>query len=568
MATIDVVMPKMGESVIEGTVLTWHKAPGDAVSLDETLLEIGTDKVDSDIPAPASGKLSEVLVEEGATVEVGTVLARINTGEENGEQIADDAAQTGSGTVEQQPEESGAEAEAAEPVAEEEPATEPEPEGAAPGDTGMVVDVVMPKMGESVIEGTVLTWHKKPGDKVSLDETVLEIGTDKVDSDIPAPAPGVLLEILVEEGETVEVGTVLARIGEAGAKPETASAPEAPSPAKKPAPKSAEKSSDAGEAPKRRGSDGRFYSPLVRSIASEEGVSQAELESIEGSGKEGRVTKKDILAYLEERKAVPPPKPAARRPAARERETPPVSTSGDDRVEIVPMDRMRQIIAEHMVRSKATSAHVTSFAEADVTNLVKLRERRKKLFLEREGVKLTYTPFFVRAAVDALRAHPWLNASVEGTNILVRKDFHIGIAVAVGQMGLVVPVIRDAGSKNLVGLAKTAADLAEKARNKRLEPDELSGGTFTVTNVGSLGSIIGTPIINQPQVAILATGTIRKQPVVIEDEALGDVIGIRSMMMLSLTYDHRIIDGAMAASFMQTVVKSLEEVEPDNDLLG
>jgi 2-oxoglutarate dehydrogenase E2 component (dihydrolipoamide succinyltransferase) len=466
------------------------------------------------------------------------------------------------------------------------------------------VEVVMPKMGESITEGTVLAWHKQVGDDVELDELLLEIGTDKVDTDVPSPAAGVLKEILVEVNETVEVGTPLAIIGveaEAGAGtaapvPDRAKEEQEVEAARPPEQEqqreSAQTSGVSGDgsvlepAPeaagdiKRKGEDGRFYSPLVRSIAEKEGLSMDDLESIPGSGRDGRVTKSDVLNYVQAQKArasdrssketkqAAAPQAAATQAAAPRQATEAIDDGEgrESRVEVIKMDRMRQIIAEHMVRSKATSAHVTSFTEADVTNLIRLRERNKESFQEREGVKLTFTPFFVRAAIDALREHPILNSSVEEDQIVIRKDIHVGIAVAIGKTGLVAPVIRSAGQKSLAGLAHAAADLAERARNKKLQPDELQGGTFTLTNIGSLGSLMGTPIINQPQVAILAIGAIKKRPVVIEDPDLGDIIAVRHMMYLSLSYDHRIIDGAMAASFLQRFVRTLEEIDPDEEL--
>ena len=556
MAQVEVTMPKMGESITEGTIITWHKQPGDTIEQDETLLEIGTDKVDTDVPSPAAGVLQEILVQEGDIVEVGTKIAVIETDV--------DAA-----VVTEPTSPAPAEAEPAEEVPAPAPAQVEAPPAAAPSGGGEQVDVVMPQMGESITEGTIIAWHKQIGDKVELDEALLEIGTDKVDTEVPSPAEGYLAEIRVQEGDTVDVGTVIAVLtSEAGAavSRETPAAP-APEPVQAPAAPAGETSSNGEDIP-RKGSGGQFFSPLVRSIAQKEGISLSELESIKGSGREGRITKQDVMSYLETRSKAPAPQTAPQ-PAAPSAAPAPVTSgtgSYDSRVEIVEMDRMRQIIAEHMVRSKATSAHVTSFAEADVTNLVKLREKHKQAFLEREGVKLTFTPFFVQAAVEALRDHPILNASVEGTRILIKKDIHIGIAVAIGRTGLLAPVIRYAGQKNISGLARTADDLANRARNKKLQPDELSGGTFTVTNIGSLGSIMGTPVINQPQVAILATGAIKKRPVVIEDPNLGDVIGIRHMINLSLSYDHRIIDGAMAASFMQKIVRTLEAIDPDGDL--
>jgi len=440
-----------------------------------------------------------------------------------------------------------------------------------------------------VMEGTILTWHKQVGDEVELDESLLDISTDKVDSEVPSPAAGILIEILVPEGETVDVGQAIAVIATGEGAAATPEAPtgspqdtaEAPPPAEKSYGMAGEtvrgdgsagaepvrQAEPAGPIP-RRSESGRFYSPLVRSIAEQEGIPLQELETIEGSGSEGRVTKKDVMAYLEGRSTEAPatpartPAPAADRPARRQVEDPADAASYGDRVEVIEMDRMRQLISEHMRRSKDTSAHVTSFTEVDVTNLVRLRERHKKAFFEREGVKLTFTPFFVRAAVEALRSHPMLNSSVEGRRILVKKDFHIGIAVAIGTRGLLVPIVRDAGQKNLAGLTRTIADVAERARNKQLTPDELQGGTFTVTNVGSLGSLMGTPIINQPQVAILSPGKIQKRPVVIEHPDLGDTIAIRHMMYVSLSYDHRIIDGSMGASFLQTYTQVLESIDP------
>ena len=656
-------MPKMGESVMEGTVLEWKKSVGDAVEQDETLLEISTDKVDSEVPSPEAGQIAEILVEEGDTVDVGTPIAVIET------DVNADLGGAGDATppASEPAAEGGAEPVevAAAPQSEtnpvgEDPEVEPEAKPAAPvmrpadgaaadgGDGaasppaggsggGARTEVVMPKMGESVMEGTVLEWKKSVGDAVEQDETLLEISTDKVDSEVPSPEAGTLLEILVEEGDTVDVGTPIAVIGSGaagGAAPaetggagasgdgSASSEPEpyeksyssAPGEAAASAPavqeaRGAEAAAhatagDHGPIP-RRDEDGNFYSPLVRSIAETEGISLGELRSISGSGQEGRVTKADVMGLLESRgeggaapaqpaeapqpksynaegsgpetSAAPPAQKAADRPAARQAPATPrtraeaaeasaeTDTSGE-RVEVIEMNRMRQLIAEHMRRSKDTSAHVTSFTEVDVTGLVQHREAHKAEFQAREGIKLTYTPYFVEAAVEPLREHPLMNSSVEGTRILVKKDFHIGVAVAVGTKGLLVPVIRNAGQQNLTGLAATVADLAERARSKKLQPDELQGGTFTVTNVGSLGSLMGTPIINQPQSAILSPGAIVKRPVVIEVDGQ-DVIAIRQMMYVSLSYDHRIIDGAMAASFLAAYRVQLEVITPDSALL-
>jgi 2-oxoglutarate dehydrogenase E2 component (dihydrolipoamide succinyltransferase) len=547
----------MGESITEGTVIAWHKQVGDSVEQDETLLEIGTDKVDTEVPSPSAGKLAEVLVGEGDTVDVGTVIAVLETDVTVSTEVPAAAAPP--------------------PAAVAADTASPQPSQATA--VAVLTDVVMPKMGESIMEGTIIGWHKQIGDHVDQDETLLEIATDKVDTDVPSPQAGILQEILVGEGETVDVGTVIARIGggAAGASPTPAATP-APVPrstattvdvvAQRPSPdvSRGDGAQTIGESVPRLDDSGRFYSPLVRSIAEKEGVTMAELQSIGGSGREGRVTKKDLMAYVSTRpgqkgRAVVKPSPN-RAPAPQPIPGLTSTMSEDGRVEIVEMDRMRKIIASHMVASKQTSAHVTSFAEVDVTNLVKLRESEKQAFLEREGVKLTFTPFFVKAAVDALREHPLLNSSVEGDKILMKKDFHIGIAVAIGTTGLVVPVIRTAGHKNIAGLARDAAVLAERARAKQLQPDDLQGGTFTVTNIGSLGSIMGTPIILQPQVAILATGAIKKRAVVIEDRELGDIIAVRHMMYVSLSYDHRIIDGAMSASYLHDFTQNVQAFKP------
>ena len=562
MAKIEVQMPKMGESITEGTVITWYKKPGETVELDEPLLEIGTDKVDTEVPSPAAGVVKEIIVPEGDTVDVGVTIAVLETdvaaAGQSDEAPAPPAAAPAAPPAEEPVQEAAA------PSAPPEPASAPAP---LPPGGGERVVVVMPKMGESITEGTVIAWHKQPGETVELDESLLEIGTDKVDTEVPSPAAGVLVDILVPEGETVDVGTDIAIIA-AGVSEGAVPAPVSNVPVIDVPPEHipAQPTGDGAalvsepapvEDIPRRGPEGQFYSPLVRAIAEKEGVSLAELSSIAGSGREGRITKKDIMGYLERRTAAP----AAPQPVAAP--VPVVLDASGDRVEVVEMDRMRQIIAEHMVRSKSTSAHVTSFAEVDVTNLVRLRERNKAAFQAREGIKLSYTPFMVDAAVDALKDHPMINASVDGKKIIVKKDYHIGIAVAIDTSRLVVPVIRNAGQLNLAGIAHAASDLASRARSKKLQPDDLQGGTFTVTNVGSIGSLMGTPIINQPQVAILATGAIKKRPVVIEDPELGDIIAVRHMMFISLSYDHRIIDGALAASFLRRYTALMESYDPE-----
>ncbi|MGH7494213.1 MAG: 2-oxoglutarate dehydrogenase, E2 component, dihydrolipoamide succinyltransferase [bacterium] len=449
------------------------------------------------------------------------------------------------------------------------------------------VDMTMPQMGESIAEGTILKWLKKVGDKIERDETLLEISTDKVDSEIPAPISGVIAEILVEEGKTVNVGTTIARIEtEAGASGNGKALPasQQPAPIEKEEPKASPKSAAAAPAPREESlpaakppatapapvaastkevaaHDGdRFYSPLVRAIAKEENISTAELAALTGTGASGRVTKQDVMGYLEQRKAPKPAVPSSAPAAATARSIaqPPSLTVGDDqdRVEIVPMDNMRRRIAEHMVMSKQTSAHVYSVSTCDMTRIVQYREHVKNEFEKREGTKLTYMPFFIDATVRALKDFPMINASLDGSNIVLKKFINLGIAVAL-ENGLIVPVIKGADALNLVGLARTTNDLASRARNKQLKPDEVQGGTFSITNMGSFGNLFGIPVINQPQVAILGVGAIKKTPVVV-----GDGIAIRDIVYLSLSYDHRLIDGAYGGQFLQRVVEYLEAFEP------
>jgi pyruvate/2-oxoglutarate dehydrogenase complex dihydrolipoamide acyltransferase (E2) component len=443
------------------------------------------------------------------------------------------------------------------------------------------------------VRSFISTLRSVVGDEaeiVEVDETLLEIATDKVDTEVPSPESGTLVEILVEAGETIEVGQAIAIIqtGDAPAASEAAESKPRKETAKKETEKSKTQTASATNGtqkaepvaagitePQRIGNDGRFYSPLVRSIAKEEGISQEELESIEGSGKDGRVSKEDVLNYVDKRKAGEVESPS--KPAAKEGEKQPATgkPAGDrdkisagelhvqrpsENVEIIKMDRMRKMIAEHMVRSKQTSAHVTTFADVDVTNVVRWREANKKSFQEKAGARLTFTPIFIEQIINAMQEFPLINSSVDGDEIIVKKDINFGIAVALGEGGkggLIVPVIKQAQEKNLVGLAKLVAEVAEKARNKDLKPDDLVGGTITLTNYGSVGNLMGTPIINQPQVAILGTGVIEKRPVVIE-AAGGDVIAIRHMMYLTMSYDHRIIDGAHGGAFISRIKQLLE----------
>ena len=609
MAT-DILMPKMGESVQEGTILRWMKQPGDKIERDEVIAEISTDKVDTEIPSSEEGVLLEILANEGDTVEVGAVIARLgaegeaasggDSGSDGGAaaESKQESAEAPAAEAEDQPGEGDArEASVAEEVTAEAEAPTSSDEGNAGASTGERNEVLMPKMGESVQEGTILRWLKKPGDKIERDEVIAEISTDKVDTEIPSSFEGTLLEIVAEEGATVEVGKVIAYIGSGAA---TRSAPKKETPApqagkaekstpKEPAPTSngegkgtpaaaavvsASKSTNGGPIP--RESNGRFYSPLVRTIAQSEGVGVEELNRIEGTGAGGRVTKNDLTAYLENRTAPQQPaeQPKTResvpqpttqvRPATPAKAAAPQTKSREeleaqfgDRAEIVPMDRMRQLIAEHMVRSKATSPHVTEVGEADVSALVRLREGEKKAFEQREGIKLTYTPFFVAAIARALRDNPWVNGSVEGTNVIVHKHVNVGVATALPDGNLIVPVIKDADRMNITGLAHAVNDLANRARNKGLSPDDIAGGTFTLTNYGVFNLLHGSPIINQPQVAILGAGAIQKRPVVREIDGQ-DMIVIRSMIYLSLSHDHRIIDGLLGGKFLSDIVKNLE----------
>jgi 2-oxoglutarate dehydrogenase E2 component (dihydrolipoamide succinyltransferase) len=450
------------------------------------------------------------------------------------------------------------------------------------------VDLVMPKMGESIMEATILKWLKNPGDAVKMDETILEIATDKVDSEVPSTAEGVISEILFNVNDVVPIGTVIARI-KTGAAESVASSPSKPAPPvqepsytspgyqedQAPKPKVSSASYTTSNDSNETGSNGnKFYSPLVLNIAAQEGVSMVELENIRGTGNEGRVTKRDILQYVNERRsgkapanAAQAPQPQQEAPTREQQMMIPVNkvdtsapTTYSGNVEIIEMDRMRRLIADHMVRSKHTSPHVTSFTEADVTNLVLWREKVKKEFEKREGTKITFTPLFIEAIVRCIRKFPLINSSLDGNNIIVKKDINIGMATALPTGNLIVPVIRNADQLNMVGLAKKVNSLADAARNNKLKPEDIADGTFTLTNVGTFGSLMGTPIINQPQVAILAVGAIKKRPVVIETPH-GDSIAIRHMMYLSMSYDHRIVDGSLGATFLTAVANELQNFD-------
>jgi pyruvate dehydrogenase E2 component (dihydrolipoamide acetyltransferase) len=587
--SVEVVMPQMGESITEGTVSKWLKAVGDKIEKDEAILEISTDKVDAEVPSPSAGTLLEIRHQEGETVEVGTVLAMIGAEGEvaaaapapaEAPAPAKSEAAAASETAAPAPEEIPAPAIIADavaaPSAETKPANETPQSAVRSPQSSDATEVVMPQMGESITEGTVSKWLKAVGDTIEKDEPLLEISTDKVDAEVPSPAAGKLLSINVEEGQTVEVGSVLALVGAEGAAPAQ--------PEQKPsAPATAEESQAEAPTPPQvqavaaaaSGGNGNATvdelrrtksSPLVRSIAKEHGV---DITRIPGSGISGRVTKQDILSFIETGAALRPqdllvkgaaaPAPAATQPSARSEYTPAkVSASVGDRVE--KMSVMRKKIAEHMTFSKQTSAHVTSVYEIDMTNVSKLREKNKADFQSRYGTKLTYMPFIFQAVTSAIRKFPVVNSQVDGENIIYKGDINLGMAVAL-DWGLIVPVIRKADTLSLSGLALAANDLADRARTKKLNPDEVTGGTFTITNPGVFGGLYGTPIINQPQVAILCVGTIEKRPHVFTSPDGDDYIAIRQKAYFALTYDHRIVDGADAEKFLSYLKEYLETAD-------
>lgn len=558
---MDIIMPKMGESVNEGTIIKWHKKVGDQVKRDEIIFEISTDKVDTEIPAPEDGILSEILVNEGETVEVGTVVARLSiTGEEN--KTSAIKTETVFAEVEQ-------------------PLKEIVKEDTAASNnvtSGNVIEIAMPKMGESVMEGTIIKWHKKVGDKVKKDETIFEISTDKVDTEIPSPEEGTLIEILVGEQETVEVGTIVAKLAVGSdvviSKPVVETVSDVATIAEAPHSMHDQFSAIKETREELHTETDRFYSPLVLSIAEKENVSFEELRKISGSGIDGRVTKKDILAYIEKRKSasgkIPEVSPSVPKTSVSKTPAPAPSfvpetsssfSSGD--VIKIPMDNIRMKIMEHMIHSRDTSVHVTSLIEADITAIHNFINQKKDEYLQKENVKLTYMAFIADAVVKSLKKYPLLNATIEGNTILQKKFINLGIAVAIEPTGLIVPNIKSAGDRNTIGLAKAIADLANRARTKKLTPDDISNGTFTITNYGVFGTIFGTPIINQPEVAILGVGTVQKKPVVIEVNG-SDSIAVRHIVALTLSHDHRLIDGMLGGLFLKSIKEILEGFDPEN----
>ncbi|WP_346006862.1 2-oxoglutarate dehydrogenase, E2 component, dihydrolipoamide succinyltransferase [Janibacter terrae] len=607
-----VTMPALGESVTEGTVTRWLKNVGDTVEVDEPLLEVSTDKVDTEIPSPVAGTIQEILVEEDETVEVGADLAVIGDGDAPASDDSGDAAEPAQEAPAEEPQ--AEEAPAEEPKAQEAPAEEPKAEAApaaetAPAEGGEGTKVAMPALGESVTEGTVSRWLKAEGDTVEVDEPLLEVSTDKVDTEIPSPVAGTLTKILVQEDETVEVGADLAIVGGSGSgsapaaeespapqadeeqpatagttadeaaaqEPEAAQAEEAPEQEapkaeapKQEAPKQEAPKQEAPkqEAPKQESAAGdaaAYVTPLVRKLAADNDI---DLAQVTGTGIGGRIRKQDVLdaAKAKNQPAEAPAAPAAATPSAPAVGSAPsgvpagmesnVPTSKRGTRE--KMSRLRKVIAERMVESLQVSAQLTTVVEVDMTKVARVRDAAKADFVSREGTKLSFLPFIALATAEALKAHPGVNASVEGDEIVYHGQENLSIAVDT-EKGLFTPVVKNAGDLNVAGLARAIADVADRTRNNKITPDDLSGGTFTITNTGSRGALFDTPILNQPQVAMLGTGAIVRRPVVITTDDGGETLAIRSMMYLALSYDHRVVDGADAARFLGTVKARLEE---------
>jgi pyruvate dehydrogenase E2 component (dihydrolipoamide acetyltransferase) len=619
---MDIVMPKMGESINEGTIIKWNKKQGDPVKRDEIIFEISTDKVDTEIPSPVDGILSEIKVNEGETVEVGTVVAIITESgpvsqsaktssgsnqpkpssvnnqtqsdsvnnqpqsasiksqpqsapvinqkqletENNQSKPASDKRQSRSESVNNQLQSASGKTESQPDIHDSTSSALGQSSNPAPTESYGIINIEMPKMGESVMEGTVIKWNKRVGDKVKKDEPLFEISTDKVDTEIPSPSDGTLIEIMVGEQETVEVGTIVARISSIN-KPSSTN-------------DNSVQSTSATETKEETG----FLSPLVLNIAKNENISFEEMKNIKGTGLQDRITKKDLLFYIDSKKNKVPviDKAASSTQQIKEmnKTQPPVSKiasspqspltrSGtstqpplpSDDVEIIPMDNIRQRIMQHMVISRDTSVHVTALIEVDMIKIYNFIQTRKSEFLEKEGVKLTYMPFIADAVIKALKEFPLVNSTIDGTTIYKKKNINLGIAVAMEPNGLIVPNIKKAGEKNLIGLAKAISELASNARNKKITPDDISHGTFTITNYGVFGTIFGTPIINQPEVAILGVGAVLKKPVVVEIEGT-DSIAIRPIMALTLAHDHRLIDGMLGGKFLKFVKDVLESFNP------
>ncbi len=598
---MDIIMPKMGESVSEGTILKWHKKKGDAVKRDEIIFEISTDKVDTEIPSPADGVLSEILFNEGDTVEVGTVVAVIDSGEEVKSAPVSSVTENISKPVVQEIKKEETPKIIDSPKIKEESLAEEITKPSLPVSSvsNELIEIQMPKMGESVMEGTIIKWHKKVGDHVQKDETIFEISTDKVDTEVPSPADGILAEVLVAEQETVEVGTIVAKLsasGQAIKQKEEIKKPvdevksfykvKAEEPEEKrdmPAAMHENFSSvnastlEAKEGTNASDDEGKgtakFLSPLVLNIARKENVSFDEIDKIKGTGLEGRVTKKDILNYIENRNKIKSA-PAETKVEEVQQETveeikhgtvtPPSYTTSkvqavysSNEVERIPMDIVRQKIMQHMINSRDTSVHVSAMLEVDMTRIYNFLKANRDEIQRKQGIKLTYIPFISHACIKALKEFPFVNATIDGTTIVKKKFINLGIAVAMEPNGLIVPNIKNADEKNIIGLARSINEIAEKARTKKLTPDDITNGTFTITNYGVFGTIFGTPIINQPEVAILGVGTVVKKPVVVEVEG-ADTIAIKPTMALTLSHDHRLVDGMLGGRFLKSIKDTLE----------
>lgn len=536
---VNIVMPQMGESITEGTLIKWHKKKGEFVKKDEIIYEIATDKVDTEIPSPEDGVLADVKVFEQETVVVGTVVAIIETEGSISDNSEDESIVQDTKTLQSDP-----------------------PSTTQVG--GKLIDVPMPKMGESIMDGTIIKWHKKVGDKILRDEIIFEISTDKVDTEVPSPVDGVLETILFKENENVNVGVAVAKIRTSSGlviekpvlneekvqdlKQETNSVIN----------KVAHKQEQSNINQKQN--TNKFYSPLVLNIARTEGISFNELEVIKGSGINGRVTKNDVLNYLQNKKsgkfytAILPTSTTSNTEVVKE-----VKTISGQHVEFLAMDNTRQRIMQHMVNSRDTSVHVTAVMEVDMSKIHNFVEKNRVSFAN-EGIKLTYLPFISYAVIKALKEYPLMNSSIEGKNILTKKFVNLGIAVAVEPNGLIVPNIKNAEDKNIRGLARAIADIGLRARTKKLVPDDVVNGTFSITNYGVFGSLFGTPIINQPEVGILGVGAVTKKPVVVELEGI-EAIVIKPMMYLSLSHDHRLVDGMLGGKFLKSIKETLENFD-------
>ncbi len=527
---VEIVMPKMGESISEGTLIKWHKKKGDIVKKDEIIFEISTDKVDTEIPSSEEGILAEIKVYEQETVEVGTIVAILETEPSKLDDVKEEKLSFSTVQV-----------------------------------GGEVIDIPMPKMGESIMEGTIIKWHKKVGDAVKRDEIIFEISTDKVDTEVPSPAEGVLSEILFAENSVVSVGIAVAKLTTSTGIVKTTNVKKEEVKTEVPVIEKLIEKTEVIKTLKEELTEGNgFYSPLVLSIANKEGVSIIELNKIKGSGINNRVTKNDILNYIKNRKNEVPVKDEK----ITEKHEKQVASSliydfSKVESEVIPMNNIRQKIMSHMVYSRDTSVHVSAVIEVDMLKIHNYIQQNKEILLQKEGIKITYMPFIAYATVKALREFPLVNASINNNDIIVKKNVNLGIAVAIEPNGLIVPNIKNADEKNIKGLAKSISELGNKARNKGLIPDDITGGTFTITNYGVFGSLFGTPIINQPEVAILGVGAVTKKPVVVEVNGM-DTIAIKPMMYLSLSHDHRLIDGMLGGRFLKYIKDTLENFDTKN----